>query len=150
MLFSWHLPQRHLKHHESAAMPGRGEGHVSKGTGHLKDAKKPGHSFTSHLWPRKTPAKASPACQPSGEWDGVSRGMSSESCNSSMVPTQAEEATARAAAPRGQAACSALPAPGTPWHHVCASSLCGSGQTAPTASAKMHAHQRVHLASQCS
>ena len=130
MLISWHQPQRRPKHHGSAAMPGEEEGHVSKQTGHLGSAKIRALLQLSACSQGRPQPKHPPACQPSGERDGVGRDVSSASCDGSTVLTQAEEVTARPAAPRGWAFCSAPPAPGTPLHHSHASSACGSGQTA--------------------
>lgn len=129
MLFSWPQPQRCPKNHRSAAMPGEEEGRVSKWTGHLGNAKIRALLQLSTCSQGRPQPKHPPACQPSGEQDGVGRDASRASCDGSMASTQAEF-TARPAARRSWAFCSAPPSPGTPHHHSRASSARGSGQTA--------------------
>lgn len=78
MLFSWPQPQRCPKNHGSAAMPGEEEGCVSKWTGHLGNAKIRALFQLSTCGQGRPQPKHPPACQPSGEQDGVGRDASRE------------------------------------------------------------------------
>ena len=83
---------------------------MSKQTGHLGSAKIRALLQLSACSQGRPQPKHPPACQPSGERDGVGRDVSSASCDGSTVLMQAEEVTARPAAPRGWAF-SLLPQP---------------------------------------